>query len=1276
MAETIGIIQEILQDREKGAVRLVSEYRERLYAVAIAHCNDATEAEDLVFRTFEQVLDKVETCGSEASFYSWMCAILRNFHRHSVRRPVNRNTEPVGGQTEIEPLMDPVTADGIAAAIDSNILRQSIEQMSPKMREMLILHYFMDQPVSQIARYLMLPMGTVLSRLHYARRALARRLNAQLKKPAAVLVVLGIAILCATAAVVGAISAGAELETPDASPASFVPSIFSHNKQGAKTMNIKATTAALMTAATTLGAMPANAEPIGSGLAAYLTFDDAVVSNRVPNATITGVTLSESGITSGVKNGEFGHSGFGGYLDINQGWARLDGSQNLTFENGNDFTICIWMRMDDAQTGDPVFVGNGSWSSSTRPGVLLSAAPSSGNWVSAYNYSVGGTSRQRINSGAIRLGSWTFYAISHTSDGKSHYYMSSGNGTLAVVDERDAADLKLLYDAVADRRPFHLGQDGSGSYVSAFEGKIDEFALWTRGLGSTDIEAIYRNGRRGGTLGGMLRPKMSLAAAVGGNVEISFVGSRSDAYGLYVASGGADGGTDCFAWDHFDFVTTVGPTNSSYTFVLPENFKAEGRYYRFFLTNVADCQEVEYVENVGEYDSDSAYFTTPIRPTKDTAVYGEVEFAARGGGTWRNIFGVSDSRYFQFGVHNSAAPYDWYTEIRKLESGGNTFMGAVTVGARYEFEFCATNMAVWSLAASGDVVSKPLLSPNTVFDDMTAPITVFRCTKQTGAIYDRPFTGKIYDFAVLTNGIVACDCVPAKNAYGIIGFYDVVAKSFHPSESSTEFIGGAVTVGRLASQSVTAKAMTASDPVTAYWVGGPDGNIDDPANWHCENSYGTVIEAVPQLLTDISVANAGQMFNAPADSGFVCKSVTIVAPISLSADCDWRGIDFSNVSATGTVDLAGRRLYLSVSATPGDAVAFTDLTGGGELHVDVPAGRTVDNAWMPLSGALALMKDGDGVLVASRKNQVFTGGLRVDGGILRTTEFINTRVLGPSGGKVTVGACGTLRIEDGYTGLEDYDLELAGGTLHMYNGRLLDGRSAIGNLALTADSTIRIESIVANDNYCDAEIAEASVWNLGGKELTVEMLTSQSDFFVGKGKSAKPVFRNGTIILPSQVGYWQDYGSDATDRVCYRYGMFYVRQMEDSTTYDFVNNIPSAGNLSNYGTMSIYGTYTPNSDVCSKLRMMNGAAINLGSRTGAWPMLGGSRPMTFESGATIGIELGDRRLEQGLKIVSWSAIPANVSFVNTSAKNRQRSWSLVVTTDGIYVQKGMAIIIR
>ena len=271
-------------------------------------------------------------------------------------------------------------------------------------------------------------------------------------------------------------------------------------------------------AATTFSATVAKAEPIGSGLAAYLTFDEAVVSNRVPNSTITGVTLSDSGITSGVNSGEFGHSGFGGYLDINQGWARLDGSQNLTFENGNDFTICIWMRIEGAQTGDPVFVGNGNWGTTSRPGVLLATASNSSGWVSSLNYSVNGTSRVRVNSNDasmnIQMGKWTFYAISHTADDKFRYFMSSSSGTLATISELDAPDFKMLFDDPAARMPFHLGQDGTGTYSRKFVGKLDEFALWTRGLSPSDINVIYQNGRRGHLLDDLLKPEITQGGGV------------------------------------------------------------------------------------------------------------------------------------------------------------------------------------------------------------------------------------------------------------------------------------------------------------------------------------------------------------------------------------------------------------------------------------------------------------------------------------------------------------------------------------------------------------------------------------------------------------------------------------------------------------------------------------------------------------------------------------------------------------------------------------------
>ena len=71
------------------------------------------------------------------------------------------------------------------------------------------------------------------------------------------------------------------------------------------------------------------------------------------------------------------------------------------------------------------------------------------------------------------------------------------------------------------------------------------------------------------------------------------------------------------------------------------------------------------------------------------------------------------------------------------------------------------------------------------------------------------------------------------------------------------------------------------------------------------------------------------------------------------------------------------------------------------------------------------------------------------------------------------------------------------------------------------------------------------------------------------------------------------------------------------------------------------------------------------------PSNGSVRAMTFESGATINLDFGSRHLRQNEKVVSWSAIPAGITFVDPS-----RRWSFVVAEDGLYAVRGLKIIIR
>ena len=1282
------IVQTILNDREKGASWLEAEYRMRLYSFAFALCHDAAEAEDLVFRTIERVIDRIEAYEERDSFYEWMCVILRNLYRDSRRGKMVSGTTPVGGPTEMEAFVPPVDADAIIEAVDADIARKALEEIPPRMREVLILHYFMDLPVKQIARTLMVSPGTVMSRLHSARLALAKRLGAQLKKPAVALLTAGLLLLGVTAAVVGVARHGTNDGTESISEdtkvtqetkateescsssamsvpcGSSVPSSDLQDKQGARTMNIKTTTAAFMTAAATFGAATAKAEPLGSGLAAYLTFDEAEVANRIPNATITGVTLSDGGIASGVKSGEFGHSGFGGYLDIDQGWARLDGSQNLTFENGNDFTIMVWMRAEANQVSDPVIFGNGDWNTTSAPGVLLSMSS-----IVRFNYSISGTSRQ---SGSVspELGKWVFYAIAHTSDGKFRYYYSNPSGVLTVANELDAPNLKLIYDAIADRKPFYLGQDGTGAYSKKFVGKLDEFALWTRGLQQSDIETIYRNGRKGRLLDELLKPEIAMADAGSGNIDISFAGARSGSYELYVASGAVDGGVDRFAWDHFDHVATIAPTDSSYTFALSNDIKNEGRYYRFFLTKDANYQEVAFTENTSTALGTSPCIDTGFKPTSGTSVSAEIEFNSIEG--WEYIFGSEFTDggvkyYYYLGV-NAAGAYDWDTETKG--SGSTVQFGSVSTGVRYGFDFCATNVAWWTVSGVEESARQNYKIRNSLeeFPDSSVTMYVFRGNPQTGY---RPLIGKMYSFAVREDGEMVRDYIPAVDSSSTAGLYEVLSKTFHPSKTAYPFTAGSMVSGRLTVQSETAKAMTASDPVTACWIGGTDGDVDDPASWHCVNSYGAVIEAVPQTITDITIANASQMFSAPASSVFACKSITFGASVALTSDFDWRGVDMTKVS--GTLDLAGHKLYLSASDNIGNAVTFTDLIGGGELHVEVPSGKTVVNTAMALAGAVTLVKDGAGTLIANRQSQTNSGGVRVDGGILATTAYINTRVLGASGSKVVV-ACGTLRIENGYTGLEAHDLELAGGTLHMYNSEMIAGRSVIGSLTQTEDSVLRLESSQSDDGKCDTEFGNAAVWDLGGKTLTIQFVTASTDLMLGRDRQVKPIFRNGIIDAHNQLGHWLDYGVDATNNVCLKFGMKSVRQYGDSKVQDYVNDIPAGLVAGGSYMMSIYGTYTPNSDVGYNLRLMNGATINLGGRSDAWSTdLRYNHTMAFEEGATISIDFGKRHLEQDEKVVSWSSVPSGVKFVDAA---KRRKWSLIVAGDGIYVQRGFVLTIR
>jgi len=204
----MSIVDEIRQDREKGAKRLESEYKAGLMTLARRFCTDESDANELVNRTFAIVVANIDSYLEQSAFFGWMSRILVNCHSKDVRRKSNETVV-------LDPVLPEDAEDEDAYArvfreVDASLLRDAIEQLPPDIKRTLMMHYFMDMPIKDVAKVLSAPSGTILWRLHYARQILAAKLGANGKKPIVALIAIGLFIAVSAAAVAIGVAASAE----------------------------------------------------------------------------------------------------------------------------------------------------------------------------------------------------------------------------------------------------------------------------------------------------------------------------------------------------------------------------------------------------------------------------------------------------------------------------------------------------------------------------------------------------------------------------------------------------------------------------------------------------------------------------------------------------------------------------------------------------------------------------------------------------------------------------------------------------------------------------------------------------------------------------------------------------------------------------------------------------------------------------------------------------------------------------------------------------------
>ena len=243
----------------------------------------------------------------------------------------------------------------------------------------------------------------------------------------------------------------------------------------------------------------AKSRALGDGLSAYLPFTEAVPANAVsggPSAKAHGNTMS------GMDGGMFGKCLRVAADAKGACGVSLDGSEKLEFENGSDFTVTLWLRLDKPQSPQAPIFANKDWESGSNPGIVLIGARKTDAVKSfgvCFNCGLSGDAK-RIDMGTfdIDYGEWCFYAVTRRADGVLTVYQGGQDGHLYWMAE-DASAIRFKTGF-----PFWIGQDGTGKCKVSLSGDVDDFALWTRALSREEVRRIHDEGRKGNALGSLM----------------------------------------------------------------------------------------------------------------------------------------------------------------------------------------------------------------------------------------------------------------------------------------------------------------------------------------------------------------------------------------------------------------------------------------------------------------------------------------------------------------------------------------------------------------------------------------------------------------------------------------------------------------------------------------------------------------------------------------------------------------------------------------------------
>ena len=150
--------------------KLYTEYYKRVYAFLYKLCRDASVCEDMTQDTFFEAYKSLHKYDGSCKMFTFLAAIAKNVYYKYLRK---KKIEYIDIELLTDTPSDGETPESACLRrFDSDLVREAVERLPEKYRDVVILRTYADMPFSDIARSLKISENSAKVIYHRAKKML------------------------------------------------------------------------------------------------------------------------------------------------------------------------------------------------------------------------------------------------------------------------------------------------------------------------------------------------------------------------------------------------------------------------------------------------------------------------------------------------------------------------------------------------------------------------------------------------------------------------------------------------------------------------------------------------------------------------------------------------------------------------------------------------------------------------------------------------------------------------------------------------------------------------------------------------------------------------------------------------------------------------------------------------------------------------------------------------------------------------------------------------